>query len=123
MHSAVEGIEIIIGADLGGTKLLLVCGAYSKRFETGPGYYPEDFSAPLHAFIDDVNLCPVRVGIAVPGLVAFDGEIVSCDVLPNLTGWRPETSLKALGCQITVINDVEAYRKKCRMLVMILLVA
>ncbi|WP_342248518.1 ROK family protein, partial [Pseudomonas sp. OTU2001] len=77
-------------------------------FETGPGYTPEDFSAQLRAFIDDLNLRPARIGIAVPGLVASDGEIVSCDVLPSLTGWRPETSLKALGCQVTVINDVEA---------------
>ncbi|WP_343594837.1 ROK family protein [Pseudomonas sp.] len=108
MHSAPEGNEIIIGADLGGTKLLLLCGAFSRRFETGPGYTPEDFSAQLRAFIDDVNLRPARIGIAVPGLVASDGEIVSCDVLPSLTGWRPETSLKALRCQVTVINDVEA---------------
>lgn len=108
MHSAPEGNEIIIGADLGGTKLLLLCGAFSRRFETGPGYTPEDFSAQLRAFIDDLNLRPARIGIAVPGLVASDGEIVSCDVLPSLTGWRPKTSLKALGCQVTVINDVEA---------------
>ncbi|RFP97505.1 ROK family protein [Pseudomonas putida] len=108
MHSTPEGNEIIIGADLGGTKLLLLCGAFSRRFETGPGYTPEDFSAQLRAFIDDLNLRPARIGIAVPGLVASDGEIVSCDVLPSLTGWRPETSLKALGCQVTVINDVEA---------------
>ncbi len=108
MHSTPEGNEIIIGADLGGTKLLLLCGAFSRRFETGPGYTPEDFSAQLRAFIDDLNLRPTRIGIAVPGLVASDGEIVSCDVLPSLTGWRPETSLKALGCQVTVINDVEA---------------
>lgn len=108
MHSTPEGNEIIIGADLGGTKLLLLCGAFSRRFETGPGYTPEDFSAQLRAFIDDLNLRPARIGIAVPGLVASDGEIVSCDVLPSLTGWRPETSLKVLGCQVTVINDVEA---------------
>lgn len=108
MHSAPEGNEFIIGADLGGTKLLLLCGALSRRFDTGPGYTPEDFSAQLRTFIDDLNLRPARIGIAVPGLVAFDGEIVSCDVLPSLTGWRPETSLKALGCQVTVINDVEA---------------
>lgn len=108
MHSTPEGNEIIIGADLGGTKLLLLCGAFSRRFETGPSYTPEDFSAQLRAFIDDLNLRPTRIGIAVPGLVASDGEIVSCDVLPSLTGWRPETSLKALGCQVTVINDVEA---------------
>ncbi|HDS1061481.1 ROK family protein [Pseudomonas putida] len=108
MHRAPEGNEIIIGADLGGTKLLLLCGAHSRRFGTGPGYTPEDFATQLRAFIEDVNLRPVRIGIAVPGLVARDGEIVSCDVLPCLTGWRPETSLKALGCQITVINDVKA---------------
>lgn len=108
MHSTPEGNEIIIGADLGGTKLLLLCGAFSRRFETGPGYTPEDFSAQLRAFIDDLNRRPTRIGIAVPGLVASDGEIVSCDVLPSLTGWRPETSLKALGCRVTVINDVEA---------------
>ncbi|WP_296233377.1 ROK family protein [Pseudomonas sp. UBA4617] len=108
MHTSPEGNEIIIGADLGGTKLLLLCGAFSRRFETGLGYTPEDFSTQLSAFIKDVNLRPARLGIAVPGLVASDGEIVSCDVLPGLTGWRPETSLKALGCQVTVINDVEA---------------
>lgn len=99
MHSAPEGNEFIIGADLGGTKLLLLCGAHSRRFETGPGYTPEDFATQLYAFIEDVGLSPVRIGIAVPGLVARDGEIVSCDVLPCLTGWRPETSSKHLGAK------------------------
>lgn len=67
MHSAPEGNEIIIGADLGGTKLLLVCGAYSRRCETGPGYTPDDFAAQLRAFIEDLGLRPALIGIAVPG--------------------------------------------------------
>ena len=108
MHSAPEGNEIIVGADLGGTKLLLVCGAYSRRCETGPGYTPDDFAAQLRAFIEDLGPRPALIGIAVPGLVGCDGIVVSCDVLPGLTGWRPALALEALGCRIVVINDVEA---------------
>lgn len=108
MSRACEAPEIIIGADLGGTKLSLVCDGYSRRFTTGLNYTAEDFAAQLCAFAEELNLRPTRLGIAVPGLVACDGQVVSCDVLPGLTGWHPATSLKALGCQVAVINDVKA---------------
>lgn len=100
--------DSIIGADLGGTKLLFVCGPETLRIDTGPDFSPADFATRLSAFVSARALRPRRIGIAIPGLVGPDGQVVACDVLPALTGWRPAESLEALGCQITVINDVKA---------------
>jgi predicted NBD/HSP70 family sugar kinase len=100
-------LESAIGVDLGGTKALFVSGAHAIRFDTGPAFSPEDFTAMLDSFIARTRVRPARVGIAVPGLVDAAGE-VACDVLPALAGWRPATALGALGCAIAVVNDAEA---------------
>ncbi|NLO34450.1 MAG: ROK family protein [Candidatus Hydrogenedentes bacterium] len=100
--------DLIIGADLGGTKLLFVYGQQTFRVDTGPSFSPEDFAMQLKSFIAASNLRSCRIGIAVPGLVSPDGQVVACDVLPALTGWRPADTLKALGSHIAVINDVNA---------------
>ena len=101
-------LESAIGVDLGGTKALLVSGAHSLRFDTGPSFSVADFAAKLDAFIASTKVRPSRIGIAVPGLVDTAGRVVACDVLPGLAGWLPATALRGLGCEIAVVNDVEA---------------
>ena len=101
-------LESAIGVDLGGTKALFVSGTHSLRFDTGPAFSSADFAAMLDAFTMSTGVRPTRIGIAVPGLVDAAGRVVACDVLPELAGWLPATALSGLGCEIAVVNDVEA---------------
>jgi predicted NBD/HSP70 family sugar kinase len=100
--------ESAIGVDLGGTKALFVSGAHSLRSDTGPSFSAADFAAMLDAFLARTRVRPARIGIAVPGLVDTAGRVVACDVLPGLAGWTPSQQLRHLGCEIAVVNDVEA---------------
>lgn len=102
-------LESAIGVDLGGTKALFVSSdARSARFDTGPSFSGEEFAEMLDAFVASTRLRPARIGIAVPGLVDAAGRVVACDVLPALAGWLPATALRGLGCEVAVVNDVEA---------------
>jgi predicted NBD/HSP70 family sugar kinase len=101
-------VETTIGADLGGTKLLLVCGDAQARIETGPRFSPEALEAALRAFIGERGLRPQQIGIAVPGLIGADGRVVACDVTPLMAGWSARDALADLHCRIAVVNDVKA---------------
>jgi predicted NBD/HSP70 family sugar kinase len=101
-------LESAIGVDLGGTKALFVSAAHSLRFDTGPSFSGADFAAMLESFMASTRVRPSRIGIGVPGLVDRCGRVVVCDVLPALAGWLPATALRDLGCEIVVINDVQA---------------
>lgn len=97
----------MMGVDLGGTKLLMVCGDEMQRVETGPSFSPEDLETNIREFIAKLRTPPTAIGIAVPGLVQA-GRVVSCDVLPKMTGWCAITRLADIGCRIIVVNDVKA---------------
>ncbi len=96
--------SIPIGVDLGGAKLLVLAGTpageRSWKFSTGPGFTPADFTAHLATILAELAPAEVVCGIAVPGLVAADGAIGPCDVLPLFTGWRPSAA--------AVLNDGQA---------------
>jgi predicted NBD/HSP70 family sugar kinase len=98
----------MMGVDLGGTKLLMVCGDEMQRVETGPSFSPEDLETSIREFIATLRTPPTAIGIAVPGLVQDAGRVVSCDVLPKITGWCAITRLADIGCRIVVVNDVKA---------------
>lgn len=98
----------MMGVDLGGTKLLMICGEHVQRVETGPDFSPEDLEASIREFIGRLKTRPRCIGIAVPGLVEDAGRIVTCDVLPKMTGWCGVTRLADTGCRILVLNDVKA---------------
>lgn len=100
--------EEYIGIDLGGTKLLIMCGDERCRIETGPAFSPASMEANIRDFIKDRNIIPKGIGIAVPGLVDQTGNIGVCDVLPNMTGWAPSETFADLGCRVVAINDVKA---------------
>jgi predicted NBD/HSP70 family sugar kinase len=100
--------EHAIGVDLGGTKLLIVCGDEVHRISTGPSFSPHDLESAIREFIAKLRVRPTRIGIAVPGLVQGAERIVSCDVLPKMTDWCATTSLADTNCRIAVFNDVKA---------------
>lgn len=97
-----------IGIDLGGTKLLLLCGEAEQRSETGPDFAPADLVVRLRAFATSHGLRPRAMGIAVPALVDAGGRVGACDVLPRFSGWDAATDLAGLADRVVVINDVKA---------------
>jgi predicted NBD/HSP70 family sugar kinase len=97
-----------VGIDLGGTKLLMVCGAETNRISTGPAFSPQDLEACIKDFVAQLPSAPAAIGIAVPGLVKDAQRVISCDVLPKMTGWCADTGLANIGCPIILVNDVKA---------------
>ncbi len=97
-----------IGIDLGGTKLLIICGNICCRTETGPNFSPLLMETKIRNFLKERNINPTGIGIAVPGLVDRAGNIKACDVLPQMTGWAPAETFADLGCKVVAINDVKA---------------
>lgn len=97
-----------MGVDIGGTKVLFLCGETAERFETGPDFSPAVFHRRLHDFIAKHALRPAAVGVAVPGLVDMEGRVSACDVLPRFAGWFAREALEDLECRISVANDVKA---------------
>ncbi|MBV9773808.1 MAG: ROK family protein [Gemmatimonadetes bacterium] len=101
-----------VGVDIGGTKMLLLAlhagKVHTRRVDTGPDTGPERIEREVVAFLQELPATPSALGIAVPGLVAEDGsEVVACDVLPRLAGWRGGALLR-LGAPMVLINDVAA---------------
>lgn len=97
-----------VGVDLGGTKLLMVCGDETHRIATGPSFSPQDLETSIKEFVAKLRTPPAAIGIAVPGLVQDAKRVVSCDVLPKMTGWCAVTGLADVGCRIVLVNDVKA---------------
>jgi predicted NBD/HSP70 family sugar kinase len=95
------------GADLGGTKLLLLAetaaGRVTARVPTGAGFGPADLENAIGAFLSGLPALPPALGIAFPGLVDGGGAVVACDLLPKFVGWRPPPALRAV-----MVNDADA---------------
>jgi len=93
---------VIVGVDLGGTKLRIVAdGKILSETPTGAAVGPREIVARVHAALPAGTRA---VGFAVPGLVA-DGKVVRADDLPAIAGWRP---FPDLGLPGAVINDARA---------------
>ncbi len=103
--------ECFVGVDIGGAKMLLTAVGeglqQQRRMPTGPTTGPAELSAAIGDFVAHLPNLPVAIGIAVPGLVDPLGQVVDCDVLPNLRGWRVAESL-GNDFLVYVMNDVEA---------------
>lgn len=97
-----------VGADLGGTKLLLIAGAERRRVDTGPDTDGARVEREIRKFLRDHRLAPSALGIAVPGLLDTEGRVSACDVLPRIVGWRPAAALDDLDCPVHALNDAEA---------------
>jgi predicted NBD/HSP70 family sugar kinase len=100
-----------VGIDLGGTKLLMVAespgGPVVSRVATGSAFGPADLEGAILAFLATLKTAPDALGIAFPGLVAEDGSVVACDVLPRLVGWRASPAV-AGPWRFAILNDCEA---------------
>ncbi len=100
-----------IGVDLGGTKILLLAISSEERvvekIPTGPNFTVADAESAIRGFVARYQTAATAVGIAVPGLVDEDGRVVASDVLPQIEGWVPASSLK-LPMKTSVLNDAEA---------------
>lgn len=93
---------VIVGVDLGGTKLRVVAdGRILLEAPTGRGVTPADLERQISAVLPSGT---VAIGIAIPGLVSGDA-VVRSDVLTNIAGWKP---LAAFGLPGAVLNDVRA---------------
>ncbi len=97
-----------VGIDLGGTKVLIVAGNIEEKFETGSDFRPSQLETIINTFIENNNLNPIGIGIAIPGLISKDGDIVSCDVLPHFKGWNAKKALSKYNTIVKPINDVKA---------------
>lgn len=101
-------ISDALGIDLGGTKLLMVCGGATHRSETGPDFRPETLGVRARDFVSERGLPLSAIGIAVPGLVDSSGNVGACDVLPQFSGWNPAADLGGLAARVIAVNDVKA---------------
>lgn len=101
-----------VGADVGGTKLLLVAihdgGRALHRIPTGPEAGPELIQREVHLFVNRLAIQPAALGIALPGLISADGRVTACDVLPKLAGWSVVEGFASLACPVRALNDAEA---------------
>jgi glucokinase len=107
----------ILGIDLGGTKLLMLCDDRRVKIDTGSKFSIAACEQHIRQFISTLAVKPHGIGIAIPGLVDQTGrKVQACDVLPDLVGWCPSLTLADLfgsdtqreHRQIVLINDVKA---------------
>ena len=95
------------GADLGGTKLLLLAeseeGRVTCRVPTGRGFDPAALETAIAAFLAGLPVPASSFGLSFPGLVDAAGTVAACDVLPRFVGWRIPTGLAH-----AVVNDGDA---------------
>jgi len=100
----------VLGIDLGGTKMLMLAALGGEprieRLATGPAAGIADLEAAIAAFVARLPMPPRAIGIAVPGLVGPAGEVIACDVLPGIVGWRPDQPSHP--APVAVLNDAEA---------------
>lgn len=102
---------ITAGIDLGGTSLLMHTEnngeIFSKNVKTGPHFTAHDVKNEIHQFLKQLPFEVERVGMAIPGLVNNQQEVVISDVLPHIAG-MDTTFLQYSDTPFYLINDVKA---------------
>jgi glucokinase len=103
-------LQIRVGIDIGGTKMLLLAQGENFRsrlqLPTGSEFAGVDAETAISEFIQTLPTAPISVGIAIPGLVSA-GTVIACDVLPQLVKWVPARQIQSI-CPVAAINDAEA---------------
>ncbi len=79
----------------------------TKTISTGIGFTPNQLKKEFDVFINETGIEPEIIGMAIPGLVNEKGEVVACDVLPNIVG-IDASLLNCRGAETFFVNDVEA---------------
>ena len=67
--------EANIGIDLGGTKLLIICKKEQCRVESGPDFSPQMMETAIRDFLNERDINPTGIGIAIPGFVDRSGNV------------------------------------------------
>lgn len=80
---------------------------HKKRVLTGGEFSPTQIVNKIELFLSEINCSAANFGIAIPGLVDKDGQVVVSDVLPKLNDWQPTKDLEKYG-EIFVLNDGDA---------------
>jgi predicted NBD/HSP70 family sugar kinase len=110
-------LEMKVGLDLGGTKLLMVAdspeGRVVTRVATGRAFDGPALEAAVGAFLAQLGRRPEALGLAVPGLVGAGPRVQACDLLPALVGWEPSAAVRGPWA-FRMVNDAEAaLREEC----------
>ena len=80
---------------------------YVERVETGMEASPRQLAAAIADFIEEYNIFPASIGIAIPGLVEENRKVVFCDVLPKISG--VDNKVFAIDGKVPILlNDVDA---------------
>jgi predicted NBD/HSP70 family sugar kinase len=99
-----------IGIDIGGSKMLAIARnpdiQARSQLPTGKDFSAVDAQTEIERFIQTLSTPPDSIGIAIPGLVDRSGQVIACDVLPQLVGWQPSIAFSSL--TVSVLNDAEA---------------
>lgn len=100
-----------VGIDIGGTKMLMAAfdgeSTFVERIETGIDITLGEMTNAIEAFIEQHNISPSTLGVAVPGLVEDCSKVVFSDVVPCLNGVSNRVfTLK--GKTPVLLNDVDA---------------
>jgi glucokinase len=103
--------SIQVGVDIGGTKMLAIARSTDiharSQLTTGKDFSAAAAQIEIERFIQTLAAPPAAIGIAIPGLVDPHGVVIACDVLPQLVGWQPASTLSSI-CPVKVLNDAEA---------------
>jgi glucokinase len=107
----VETEKAFIAVDLGGTKMRLLAESAGHRrtkvVPTGKSFSSRDVESSLKQFLAELPVAPSCLGVAVPGLVDAQGQVVACDVLPRIQGIG-RASFEFADCPVHLVNDAEA---------------
>ena len=100
-----------IGIDIGGSKMLLLvedeAGRRVEQLATGKAFTVAEIETAILRFVHQQDWLPRSIGIAVPGIVDSNGQVVGCSGLPNLEGWSPHRLFQS-PTAVRVLNDAEA---------------
>ncbi len=84
-------MEHLVGVDIGGTKMRLCTrgtdGRYlEKQIPTGKQFSAAQVKSLLQDFLEGLPFPVDGVGVAVPGLISQNREVIRCDAIPGLAG-------------------------------------
>ena len=87
-------MEHFVGVDIGGTKMAFCArgrdGYLEKQIPTGNTFLAAQVKQELDLFLQSLPFSVDGVGVAIPGLVSQDREVIRCDAIPGIIGMSAE---------------------------------